>query len=324
MKNSKNFPTFILFTLFFLNLLAWIAVYDLSKSKFLEVNFFDVGQGDAIFIETPKRHQILIDGGPGSTILEKLGENLPFWDRSIDLIILTHPEADHLAGLIEVLKRYKVDFILWTGVVRDTAGYKEWQRLIREEAQKEGAKIKIVQAGQKINCSRSDLEQCFFMILYPFENLEGQEFKNSNNTSIVAKLVFGKNSFLFTGDIYKAGEKKIIENGANLDSDVLKVGHHGSKTSTSEEFLKAISPEFAVIPVGENKYGHPHPEVLLNLEKFGIEILRTDKEGDIKFLSNGNSIWLFTPRTPTLPPPFNPNPPTLKRKEPLSLLSQME
>ncbi|GAI23902.1 unnamed protein product, partial [marine sediment metagenome] len=132
-KGAREVSFFILGLLIFLNILAWLAVYDLNKPQLLEVNFFDVGQGEAIFIETSSRHQILIDGGPSPVILEKLAESLPFWDRKIDLIILTHPEHDHLAGLIEVLKRYKVENILWTGVVRDTAEYKEWQRLIRDE-----------------------------------------------------------------------------------------------------------------------------------------------------------------------------------------------
>jgi competence protein ComEC len=287
----KKLLTFVLTSLFFLNILAWIVVYDLKGPRFLEVNFFDVGQGDAIFIVSPQRHQILIDGGPDSTILEKLGKEMPFWDRSIDLIILTHPEKDHLAGLIEVLKRYKVENILWTGVVRDTAEFKEWEKLIK----KEKAKIKIAQANQKVKWSKSDIDQ--IEILYPFEDSSGQEFKNSNNTSVVAKLIFNENSFLFTGDIYKSVEKKLLEHYVlnqvkhnPIDSDVLKVGHHGSKTSTSEEFLKAITPEIAVIQVGENNYGHPHPEVLLNLEKFAIEILRTDKNGDIKIVSDGNNL----------------------------------
>ena len=195
---TKNFVYPILSFLFLLNILAWLVVYDLNKPQLLEVNFFDVGQGDAIFIETPQRRQILIDGGPTSIILEKLGQEMPFWDRAIGLIILTHPEHDHLAGLIEVLKRYKVENILWTGVVRDTAEYKEWQRLIRDEE----AKIFIAEAGQKI-IWKSEFNG-FIGVLYPFENLEGQEFKNSNNTSIVAKLIFGENSFLFTVDAYKS------------------------------------------------------------------------------------------------------------------------
>ncbi|TET84603.1 MAG: MBL fold metallo-hydrolase [Candidatus Nealsonbacteria bacterium] len=292
---TKNFVYLILNFLFLLNILAWLAVYDLNKPQLLEVNFFDVGQGEAIFIETPSRHQILIDGGPSSVVLEKLAESLPFWDRTIDLIILTHPEHDHLAGLIEVLKRYKVENILWTGVVRDTAEYKEWVKLIKNE----GAEIKIAQAGQKINLSTYEVDR-YMEVLYPFENLEGQEFKNSNNTSIVAKLIFGTppthhppasrapTSFLFTGDAYKSVEKKLMDKKTDLASDVLKVGHHGSKTSNSEAFIKHVSPEIAIISVGkDNPYHHPHQETLDTLEKYGIKILRTDKNGDIKIISNG-------------------------------------
>jgi len=286
MKNRK-FLFLILGFLVFSNLIAWIIVFDLGKVRFLEVIFFDVGQGDAIFIETPSYHQILIDGGPDSTILEKLSKEMPFWDRSIDLIILTHPERDHLTGLIEVLEKYKVENILWTGIVRDTAEYKEWKKLIEEEK----AEIFIAKAGQKISCLTWQIKQCDLEILQPFESLEGKEFKDSNNTSIISKLVFGKNSFLFTGDAYKDVEGKLINKEAEIDSDVLKVAHHGSKTSSSEEFIKAVSPEIAVISAGrENKYGHPNQEVLELLEKYGIRVLRTDKDGDIKIFSDGKEI----------------------------------
>jgi len=289
MKNRK-FLFLILGFLVFSNLIAWIIVFDLGKVRFLEVIFFDVGQGDAIFIETPSYHQILIDGGPDSTILEKLSKEMPFWDRSIDLIILTHPERDHLTGLIEVLEKYKVENILWTGIVRDTAEYKEWKKLIEEEK----AEIFIAKAGQKISCLTWQIKQCDLEILQPFESLEGKEFKDSNNTSIISKLVFGKNSFLFTGDAYKNVEVELINKEAEIDSDVLKVAHHGSKTSSSEEFLKAVSPEIAVISVGrENKYGHPNEEVLELLEKYGIRVLRTDKDGDIKIISDGNKSMLI-------------------------------
>jgi competence protein ComEC len=287
-KRVREVSLFVLGLLIFLNILVWLAVYELNKPQLLEVNFFDVGQGDAIFIETPSRHQILIDGGPGPLILEKLAQSLPFWDRTIDLIVLTHPEHDHLAGLIEVLKRYKVENILWTGVLRDTAEYKEWQRLIRDET----AEIFIAEAGQKIILSKPDINN-FVEILYPFENLEGQEFKNSNNTSIVAKLIFGENSFLFTGDAYKSVEKKLVDKEINLTSDVFKVGHHGSKTSNSEEFIEKVSPEIAVISAGQdNPYHHPHQETLDTLEKYGIKILRTDKDGDIQILCDSQSLKL--------------------------------
>ena len=271
-----------------INILAWSVVFDLSKQKFLEVNFFDIGQGDAAFIETPKGQQVLIDGGPSSKILEKLGKEMPFWDRDIDLVILTHPEADHLSGLIDVLKKYKVRNILWTGIIRDTPEYKEWQKLIREE----GAKIFIASKGQKIKMA-NDIS---IDVLFPFESAEGKEFENSNDTSVVSRLVLGHNSFIFTGDISEIAEKELISayscsdscEFATLDSDVLKIAHHGSKTSSSEGFLQVVSPEVAIISVGKNNsYGHPTPETLENLNKYGIKVLRTDESGDIKIISDG-------------------------------------
>lgn len=279
MKKNKG-AFLILGFLLFLNIFAWIAVWDLSQPRFLKVTFFDVGQGDSIFIESPQGHQILIDGGADSTILEKLGKEIPFWDRTIDLIILTHPEHDHLAGLLHVLKRYRIDYILWTGIVRDTNEYREWKKLIEEE----GAEIKIAQVDQKVKLT----DNIRLDILYPFENLEGQEFKNSNNTSIITKLDSVNIYFLFTGDAYKSVEKKLIEMNTDLRTDILKIGHHGSKTSTSEEFIKQILPEIAVISVGkDNRYGHPHQETLETLRKYDIKVLRTDLRGDIKIISDG-------------------------------------
>jgi len=278
---------FLLGLLIFLNILAWLTVYEVSQPQSLEVNFFDVGQGDAIFIKDQKLHQVLIDGGPDSTVLEKLGKEIPFWDNTLDLIILTHPEKDHVSGLIEVLKRYKVENILWTGILRDTSEFKEWEKLIESE----GAKIFIARSGQKIKWSRTVLDR--FEVLYPFESLAGKEFKDSNNTSIVVKLIFGENSFLFTGDAYKSVERDLIEKGIDVDSDILKVAHHGSKTSSSEEFIKAVSPQEAIISVGkDNKYGHPHREVLETLAKYGINILRTDLNGDIKIICDSQSLKL--------------------------------
>ena len=279
----KNFLLGIFGFLFCLNILAWIAVFEASRPSFLQVIFFDIGQGDAIFIVSPQGHQILIDGGPGSKILEKLAKEMPFYDRSLDLVILTHPEKDHMEGLIEVLKKYEVDYILWTGIVRDTLEFKEWQ----ESLGKEKTQIKIAKAGQKIIASK-----VVFDILHPFEKLEGRKFKDSNNTSIVAKLSFGENSFLFTGDIYSSREKKLVERGDDLNSDVLKVSHHGSKSSSCEQFIEKVSPDIAVLQLGrKNPYGHPHREVLERLEKYEIEILRIDELGDIKIVSDGTKLY---------------------------------
>ena len=278
---KKNSVFIVLGILVGLDILAWLAVWELGQERGLEVTFFDVGQGDAIFIETPVRQQILIDGGPSSIILEKLAKEMPFYDRNIDLVILTHPEKDHLFGLNEVLKRYKIENILWTGVIRDLAEYKEWLNLI----QKEGAKIKIAKAGQIIKLKNSHID-----ILYPLENFEDKTMENSNDNSIVSRLIFNENSFLFTGDISIRAEKKLIETKTQLKSNVLKVAHHGSKYSSSDEFLENSSPELAVIQVGKNTYGHPTEEVLIRLENFAIRILRTDQNSDIKIFSDGKNI----------------------------------
>ena len=284
-KNNRS-VFYILLFLCLANTLAWLAVFDLRGSDFLEITFFDVGQGDATLIETPRRSQILIDGGPDSSILEKLNENLPFWDRTIDLLVLTHPDNDHISGLLHVLADYKVENILWTGVVREASVFEKWQELIG----KEGARIIIARAGQEIIADGVSLK-----VLFPFESLEGESVKDANNTSIVAKLDFGENSFLFTGDVYESTEKKLAERGVAINSNVLKVAHHGSKTSTCEEFVAKVLPEIAVISAGsDNSYGHPHEQTLDTLQKYDITIFRTDLQGDIKIISDGKNYGIPT------------------------------
>lgn len=277
----------ILGILIVFNILAWAEVLELRSPDLLEVTFFDVGQGDSIFIETPKGHQILIDGGPSGVILEKLSQEMPFYDKDIDLIILTHPDHDHYFGLLKVLENYEVENIIWTGVVRETAEWQKWNELL----EKEGADIRIAEAGQKIGF-QPDL---FLEVLFPLEKMEGKEVKNVNDTSIVARLVFEDTSFFFTGDITQKAEALLAEEYDFLESDVLKISHHGSGSSTSKEFLKSVSPGVAVIQVGENNsFGHPAPEVLAKLEEFGIEVLRTDIDGDIKIISEGEYLNLKT------------------------------
>jgi len=277
MKNKKLVYVFI-GVLVVLNVFFWKIAFD-SEDNFLEVTFFDIGQGDSIFIEI-NDFQILIDGGPDLTVLEKLGQEMLPQDRTIDLIILTHPDHDHLFGLLEVLKRYEVKNILWTGVIKNTAEYWEWVNLIEQEQ----ANIIIAQAGQEISTPEPKSDFGSRMIVhYPFESVEGRELKQVNDTSIVIELIYGEISFLFTGDITKK-----IERDLDIDSDVLKVGHHGSKTSSSSDFLERVSPEVAVISVGENTYGHPSEVVLQNLDNSGIKTLITRELGDIKIVSDGN------------------------------------
>lgn len=273
----------LLIFLFIIAIIIWIFVFKQEGNKFLKVEFFDVGQGDAIFIETMDKKQILIDGGPDLSILEKIGREMPFYDRYIDLIILSHPEADHLSGLIEIIKRYQIGAIIMTGIFRDTEQYKEWLRNI----ERKNIPIYLAKSGGEINFNNG----IRFDILYPFETLVGKELSESNNTSIVGKLVYNNFEALFTGDIEKSVENKLISAGVNLKSDILKIAHHGSKTSTSEEFLKAVNAILAVIPVGkDNKYGHPHQEVLERLANLGI--FQTDRDGDVEILSDGINFFV--------------------------------
>jgi competence protein ComEC len=268
----------LLIGLFLVMIIVWIFVFTQESGEFLKVEFFDVGQGDAEFIETPRRQQILIDGGPDMSILEKLGKAMSFYDRYIDLIILTHPEADHLNGLIEVLKRHDIGAVITAGIIRDTQEYKEWINLLQEKK----IPIYIAKAGGIINLGGN----INVNILYPFENLVGKIISDTNNSSVVSKLVYGDFEVLFTGDIEKTTENKLVSADINLNSDILKISHHGSKTSTTEEFLKAVNALLAIIEVGkDNQYGHPHQEVLERLNN--MRILQTGRDGDIKIFSDG-------------------------------------
>ena len=287
---SKKIILSIAAFLVFLNIVCWQEVFALTLGGNLKVDFLDVGQGDSAFIQTPQDHQILIDGGPNTSALGKLSSLMPFWDKEIDLVILTHPESDHMQGLLDILQTYKADYILWSGVKKNAAEYDAWLNVL-EKQKKMGAKIIIANAKQEIKAGNVLIDT-----LYPLENMEGQDMKNtSNDTCVVSKLIFGNNSFLFTGDISFAAEKEIINSGENISADVLKVAHHGSKYSTSDLFLENVEPEIAAISVGaKNTYGHPTPEVLQRLENFGIKIFRTDKDGDIKMESDGSNIKIIS------------------------------
>ena len=270
----------ILGILFLIAVLIWLAVFSLENQK-LEIIFFDIGQGDSILINAKNNQQILIDGGPNDFIVDKLGKTLPFYDKKIELIILTHPDKDHISGLVEVVKRYKVDKILTTGIKCST----EICQILSEQIQKKKIPMKIAQAGQTISIGNN----IFLGILNPLENLSGENIKNKNDTSIVVKLVTGENSILLTGDITLKTEEKLTENNFNLQSDFLKIAHHGSKYSTSENFLKEVLPETAIISVGKNSWGMPTKEVLKKLDERKIKVYRTDINGDVRIILKENN-----------------------------------
>lgn len=261
-----------------------VSGHTLSDGR-LHVYFLDVGQGDAIFVQTPSGRQILIDGGPDSTILRRLGEVMPLYDRSLDLVVLTHPDADHLSGLNSVLGRYEVNLIWETGMACATSLCLEWEENKREE----GAKVQTAFFGQKIEAG----DGVSFLVLHPFEDEKGKIFSKRNNAAIVLKLLYGQQSVLLTADIEKQAETKLLAAGADLDADFLKVGHHGSKTSTTAEFLKAVSPLSAFIEVGaKNRYGHPTEEVLSRLENYGVKYYRTDTAGTVELVLDGGNYFI--------------------------------
>ncbi|MFH0740141.1 MAG: ComEC/Rec2 family competence protein [bacterium] len=261
------------------NVFVWQFIFGLSGQ--MKTVFFDIGQGDSIFIETLQKHQILIDGGPSSQVVEKLGQQMPFWDKSIDLVILTHPDYDHLRGLLDVLDNFQVKNIIWTGELSEGKTFQAWQ----EKIKKEGANIFLAKAGVKIISGQVKAD-----ILYPLE-LPKQDSINNNDSSIVARMVFGQTAFMLTGDANREAEQEIILANKNINSEVLRVSHHGSRSATSPEFLANVSPQLAVISVGkDNTYGHPHQEVLSNLSEFAIKVMRTDQMGDIKIFSDGQNI----------------------------------
>ena len=240
----------------------------------LKVYFLNVGQGDSIFIETENKIQLLIDGGPDNKVIQKLSEVMSFWDRTIDFIVLTHPDHDHIGGLPEVLKRYKVKGIIETGIECKKPECFAWNELKK----KEGAAIILAKLGDSINLD----ENTKIFIFNPFDDLSGRKVSKANNTSVVAKLIYGGYSFLLTGDIEKQTEEKLILAGIDIDTDYLKIPHHGSKTSSTEEFLESTSPLMAFISLGKNNsYGHPHEEVVSRLEKRNIKYYRTDELGTI-------------------------------------------
>ncbi|MFH1711787.1 MAG: MBL fold metallo-hydrolase [Patescibacteria group bacterium] len=242
-----------------------------ASNEKLAVWIFDVGQGDAIFIDAPEA-QILIDGGPSSDILEKLSQIMPFWDRSIDVVINTHPHADHVTGLNYVLERYEVGEVWVSGQEYGTDVFAEFNRLADE---------RLVAAGEEIDLGQS----ATLKIIWPEHHLDGVYLDDTNDGSIVTLLEYGETSVLLTGDIGVAQERELLDDLDHID--VLKVGHQGSLTSSSNEFLRDITPDYAIICVGENDYGHPDPIVLDRFDREGASILRTDLDGDVRITSDG-------------------------------------
>lgn len=270
----------VLALLFILNVGIWYAVLE-TQQRTLRVAFLDVGQGDAIYIEAPDNTQLLIDGGSGSQVVAQLSQHIPFYDRSIDAVMTTHPDRDHIGGIPDVLKRYDVSYIFTPGIENDTGAYTTLMRIVEEKG------IHHVRARRGMRIRLQD--NVVLSILFPDRDVRGVD---TNAASIIAHLDYGDSEFLFTGDAPDAMERHVSGiDGEKIESDVLKVGHHGSDTSTTDTFLAAVSPTYAVISAGaDNRYGHPHEEVLNQLKEFEVQTFGTYDGGAVVFESDGESI----------------------------------
>ncbi len=275
---KRYFRELIVAGLILANIFVFLAMHARGASGLLRVYFLDIGQGDAIFIDSPTHGRMLIDGGKNRKVVSELGSILPFADNRIDLVLATHPDADHIGGLPEVFARYDVSAYLYPGVRSENNIDEELDKRVEAE----GATKVLARRGMVVNFG----DGAKLEILFPNQDVNNWE---TNRASVVAKLVYGEKSFLLTGDSPIDIENVLVRlDKADLDIDVLKAGHHGSRTSTSLAFAEATSPEYAVISAGkDNTYGHPHKEVLDILKKVGAKVVSTIDMGTIEFETDG-------------------------------------
>lgn len=281
MKPSR----YILGFLIVANLFLWHFILFENSRNFLTVIFLDVGQGDAILIEAPNGNQVLIDGGPDGRIVREISKFISYYDKSINLIIATHPDLDHIGGFPDFIDKYQIE----TYSFYNLSSTSSLTEQINQKVAQNFINTHYLKAGDRIILD--DEAQIYLDILWPTEKYTKND---KNELSIVAKLTYGESKFLFTGDAgIEVEEVLVAEYGDELDVDVLKLGHHGSKTSTSQKFLESTTPEYVVVSAGrENRYNHPHDEVISRVRDFISEenILKTT-DGSVVLKSDGEKIW---------------------------------
>ncbi len=264
----------------FLNVFVWAASLATAGKTETEIYFLDVGQGDGELIVFPGRAKVLIDGGPNGGIVSRIGEILPVADRRIDVLALTHPQLDHYAGFIEIVKRYEVGVFIYNGRLSGDAPFRE----LLETLKKRKIPMIVLGEGDKIK-----IGDAVFSVLNP----SGEFLKSAelNDATLVMALAEGEGAFraVFTGDIGLNVEEYLTEK-YDVKTDVLKVAHHGSRYSSGDKFLAEARPKLAVIEVGRNSYGHPTKEALSRLEKIGAGVYRTDRDGTIRVIVGKDGI----------------------------------
>jgi competence protein ComEC len=267
------------------NGLLWRLVL-VPAEQSLQVSFLDIGQGDSILIEGPTGIDMLVDGGPDRSVVRRLPRELGLLDRSIDLLVATHPDKDHIAGLTDVLGRYRVGVILAPGIKKDSSDALAFNEAARSEP---GAVELRARRGMRINLGGG----AYADVLYPDRDVTDIE---TNSGSVVLHVVYGSTSFMLTGDAPVSVEaylRQLDPDASGLRSTVLKAGHHGSRTSTDVAWLEAVDPQIVAISAGrDNQYGHPHAEVVEAISASGAQMVSTAESGTLRFVSDGTNVWL--------------------------------
>ncbi len=286
--NPKTRLTRRIVQLIIVGIIAFIFAYALDQPKpSTSINsavtfaFMDIGQGDATLITTPHHQHILIDGGPDSTVLTRLGEEMPFHDHTIDLMIATHNHSDHITGLNHVMDRYDVKKMWISGAIHTTNEYLKMLDNIKTH----GIPTELAWKGKT-----ADVDSVHLEVVHPIDNMEGQRPEDQHDATIVVRVSYQNTSVLMTGDINEQHEQNIINSGANLQADILKEPHHGSASGLALNFLNAVNPKYAIIQVGkDNKFGHPAQSILDKLNNKGVQIFRNDTQGTIHAYSDGQT-----------------------------------
>jgi len=287
MKHFISANKYLILLILVLSSAAMYLEAEKSQKGLLAVHFLSVGQGDAVLVETPTGKRLLMDGGPKRNIEMELQKLLPFWDRAIDVITLSHPQSDHLSGLVGLAAEWDVGHAIITGARYANDEYARFLGSLEAR----GITATLARPGVTLRFGDGVTVET----LYPDSPGALKRAADVNESSAVFRLDFGNISFLFTGDAGFDTEGKLMKKYASkLDVDGLKVGHHGSNYASGQEFLRRISPAAAVIQVGENSYGHPAPEAIERLKKSGAYTYRTDKDGTVTFVTDGKTVWRET------------------------------
>lgn len=276
----KQALLFLALILLLANAALAVLILQGTKTGELEVSFLDVGQGDAILIEGPTGIELLVDGGRDRSVLRELPRVMGPLDRSIDMVLATHPDADHIGGLPDVLARYRVSLVLMPARGTDSPQAERFADAIAREPNASG---RVALSGLRIHLG----DGAYADVLYPDEN--AATLRETNDASVMLRVVYGETEFLLTGDAPTWAEERVVRAyGEGLKSDVLKAGHHGSRTSTGDALLAAADPAYVVVSAGrDNPYGHPHEEVVARVRASGATLLSTIDSGMITFSTDG-------------------------------------